>query len=360
MSFVGRAFLLQLDLGGGEYQTLAAQLTTSFSISNQQIEVTDKDGSRWRKLLEGGEREMELGGQGFINDSDSYELLREYAASGEIANYRVTFASGQTLDAALQVMSLDGDGSFDSAEQYSLALVSADSVAVDGGGPPPSPDPEFSKVSFLLPGTGPNGSNTFVDMSPVANVVNITRGAPVVNTSVSPFGDGLGSIYFDGSSGLYLEDNAALDLRGVSSWTLEAQVRSAGAGGYQTIMGKRQIGFGCQYEIGLDTGSTNLFFYKEEGLTTTATAISTTQFDHVAYTWSGTALLIHRNGVLTNTFTGVNVGAFEGGHFVIGQLFFHPSNLESFVGYLAEMRLTLEARYAAADFTPPTARFPTS
>lgn len=145
MSLVGRSFLLQLHLSGDDYQTLAGQMVTSFTISNQQIDVTDKDDSRWRKLMEGAPRELELSGQGLVNDDSAFDLLRGYAAAGTIARYRVTFSTGQTLDAKMQVVSLDADGEYDGAQSYSLSLASADEVAYAA----PDPDSE---------GNGGNGA----------------------------------------------------------------------------------------------------------------------------------------------------------------------------------------------------------
>ena len=69
---LGKNFLLKYEspTTPGTYLTLANMRTNSMSLNNESIDVTDKDGMPWRKLIEGGIRSMDLQADGVIGENE--------------------------------------------------------------------------------------------------------------------------------------------------------------------------------------------------------------------------------------------------------------------------------------------------
>lgn len=125
---------LLIKIGDGlspeTFTTIAGQRTTSFSINNDQIDVTDKDDSSWRKLLEGGVRSCSLSSSGLLQDEVAHTVLVTAAANGTIANYQLIFANGLTITGPFQVASVEVSGEYTGAQQYSITLESAGDIVL--------------------------------------------------------------------------------------------------------------------------------------------------------------------------------------------------------------------------------------
>lgn len=131
--FAGKDLLLYSGNGASpETFTLIAGLrSTGATVNNEQIDVTDKDDSRWRKLIEGGVRSMSLSAAGLFQDVTVHQTLLTRVSNGTINNYRITFAGGMSFTGAFQVASLELSGEYTDAQQYSITLESADDITVD-------------------------------------------------------------------------------------------------------------------------------------------------------------------------------------------------------------------------------------
>lgn len=128
--YAGKDLLLKLgDAASPEvFTTVAAQRSTSVSINNEQIDVTDKDDSRWRKLLEGGVRSMSLSASGLLSDATVQTTLTNIAVNGVIRNFQIVFADAQTFEGAFFLASIEATGEHTDAQQYSITLESAGDI----------------------------------------------------------------------------------------------------------------------------------------------------------------------------------------------------------------------------------------
>lgn len=131
--FAGKDLLLYLGDGGSSetFDVVGGQRTSSCSINNEQIDVTDKDDSRWKKLIEGGVRSMSLSCSGILNDSANHKDLLEIAVDGLIRNYRIVFADGQTFTGPFLLSSIEASGEYTDAQQYSISLESAGDIVYE-------------------------------------------------------------------------------------------------------------------------------------------------------------------------------------------------------------------------------------
>lgn len=215
-------------------------------------------------------------------------------------------------------------------------------------------DPYFYSVVLLLQCDGVNGSTTFTDVSPFPKTVTPIGGTSI-STSQSQFGGAsvsLGSPYG-------LNTSSSADFAFGGDFTAEFWV-------YMTTVTTDQFFLdtnGTAYGFGLELYSppTNtLQFYCN-----TTTILSTTAWTPVANTWYHCALVrsngtvsfyVNGTSIVSNVYTGViNLPSYG---MRIGQYGTTPL-LYGINGYMDEIRISKMARYTA-NFTPPTAAFPTS
>lgn len=75
----GREFLLKVEdsPGAGTYTTVAGLRTTSATYNNEAVDITNKDDSGFRTLLEGaGTNSVSISAEGVAKDDAALELIR--------------------------------------------------------------------------------------------------------------------------------------------------------------------------------------------------------------------------------------------------------------------------------------------
>jgi hypothetical protein len=214
-----------------------------------------------------------------------------------------------------------------------------------GGAPQVTPvDPFFYSVTSLLHGDGTNGAqnNTFLDSS--TNNFTITRNGNTTQGSFSPFSQTGWSNYFDGTGDeLSVASNAAFNLSS-GAWTVEAWIYPTTSAGYRTIISGRS----AIWEMGLNTGTYQLYFYNGSLYTTTAT-VTPNAWNHVALSSNGTDIKMYINGVLDRTVTA------SPGSTATAVYIGSANTVQYFTGYIADARIVKGTQVYPSAFTPPTA-----
>lgn len=126
----GRVMFLQVDTtGGGVYGNVGGSRAHTVTTSHEQVDITDKDDDRWRKLLEdAGVGSVSLQISGLLTDDSNFGILRDNAQGDVFANYRMLFGGGgaNTLTGKFQVASFEITGEYNGAQEFSATLESAD------------------------------------------------------------------------------------------------------------------------------------------------------------------------------------------------------------------------------------------
>jgi TP901-1 family phage major tail protein len=126
----GSAFLLKL--GGGQpvsYATVAGLKTTQLSINGDAVAITNKDSGGWRELLSGaGVRSVSVAASGIFTGSSAEQQLRVLALGGGLADYELSFESGERMQGRFLVSRLEYAGDFNGERNYTLALESSGEV----------------------------------------------------------------------------------------------------------------------------------------------------------------------------------------------------------------------------------------
>lgn len=112
-------------LSSGPYETIAGMKSTSCSINNEQVDVTEKGSIPWRQLLPVGIRSMELSASGVFTSDQSIADIMNDVMNGAIDTFQVSSGNGDTFVGPFLVASAERSGEYNGAEQYTLSLASA-------------------------------------------------------------------------------------------------------------------------------------------------------------------------------------------------------------------------------------------
>lgn len=217
----------------------------------------------------------------------------------------------------------------------------------------PGSDPFWNNVSLLLQMQGTNGSATFTDSSSNGLTATVVGNAQI---STAQFKWGASSGLFDGAGDRILFTLATAI--GTSDFCLEAWVYFVSRPAAATL-----------FAVGDQAGSTGLIFYStaagrtgiysagQINTTGTSQTIPTGAWCHVALTRANSDIRMFVDGVQDGN--GTHSGSLTADVY-LGQALDNGVFTSAFNGYIGAARITAgEARYTA-NFTPPTAAFPTS
>lgn len=127
----GSAFLLKISDGAvaPSFTTIAGLRTTQMTVNGEAVNVTTKDSGGWRDLLsEAGVRSVSVSAAGIFTGSAAEVQLRGHALTGTIANYELSFESGERLRGNFLVSRLDYAGDYNGERSYSINLESSGPV----------------------------------------------------------------------------------------------------------------------------------------------------------------------------------------------------------------------------------------
>jgi len=120
--------LLKIGSGGVTpvFSTIAGLKTTQLSVNGDLVAITNKDSGGWRELLSGaGVRSVSVSGSGIFTGSSAETQLRGLALAGNLADYELSFESGERMKGRFLVSRLEYAGDFNGERNYTLALESS-------------------------------------------------------------------------------------------------------------------------------------------------------------------------------------------------------------------------------------------
>jgi hypothetical protein len=214
-------------------------------------------------------------------------------------------------------------------------------------------DRYFSNVSLLLHMDGANGSTTFTDNS--SNSYAITKyGTAAVSTTQSQFGGSSG--YFDGSGARLGLSSTAIDF-GTGDFTAECWIYlNASPVTTGQIMGKHVYGSSASWLFQINSSRILSFLWNNGvNILSTGTALSLSQWQHIAVSRSGSTIRIFVDGTQVAS-SAISYTFASSTEFTVGSSANDNVNAR-LNAYIDDIRLTKTARYTA-NFTPPTSAHP--
>ncbi len=124
---LGKEFTFKLESSTpGTYDVVANARSHSMSLNNAPIDVTDKDGMPWRKLIAGGIKSIDGTFSGIFTDAATLATMLALAVSDNpIANFQMIDGLDNMFQGSFHISSLDRQGDHDKETTYSFKLASA-------------------------------------------------------------------------------------------------------------------------------------------------------------------------------------------------------------------------------------------
>lgn len=127
----GKDLLLKRGDGASpeSFTTIAGLRSTSISLNDETVDVTNKDSSNARTLLGGaGVNSVSVTGSGVFTDQPSEVALRTAFADGSLDNYQIIIPDLGSYTGAFQIVSLEYSGEFNGEVTYSVSLESGGAI----------------------------------------------------------------------------------------------------------------------------------------------------------------------------------------------------------------------------------------
>jgi Concanavalin A-like lectin/glucanases superfamily len=217
-------------------------------------------------------------------------------------------------------------------------------------------DSLFNYVSVLIVGNGTNGAtnNTFLDSS--SNAFSITRNGSPTQGTYTPFAlpNASWSNYFNGTSD-YLNLNGQSQFAfGTNNFTIEMWVYPLSLSNSPSIYDSRPNATnGAYFESYFNTNGTIGVYVNSATRSTTAAAVLTNTWTHIAFVRNGSTTTTYINGVSSASFTD-SFNYLSGGTArpIIGANAFGLANYIN--SYISNLRVVNGTAVYTANFTPPT------
>ena len=124
----GKDLLIKIDISG-TYTTIAGLRSSSISMNDEQVDITNKDSAGERVMLaQAGVRSVSVSGSGVFLDSASETSLKASFGKSTFDNYQILIPDFGTFTGAFQLASLEYAGEYNGEATYSITLESAGAI----------------------------------------------------------------------------------------------------------------------------------------------------------------------------------------------------------------------------------------
>lgn len=125
---------LLMKIGGGSpvtYTTIAGLRSTSITVNDEAVDVTNKDSAGNRTLLpDGGIYSVSISGSGVFTDVAVEATLRTAAGAATFSSYQFLVPSFATYTGSFMVTSLEYAGEYNGEVTYSCSFESSGAITV--------------------------------------------------------------------------------------------------------------------------------------------------------------------------------------------------------------------------------------
>ena len=112
------------------YTTVGGLRSTSISLNQETVDITNKDSANAREMLaDAGVESVSISGSGVFTDVASEETLRAAFAGADIPNFEVILPNFGTYQGKFQIASMEYSGEYNGEMTYSVTLESSGAVA---------------------------------------------------------------------------------------------------------------------------------------------------------------------------------------------------------------------------------------
>ena len=129
IGLAGRNFKLKM-LVSAQYKFAAGCRTLSFSVTNEEVDNTDKLSNGIKESVSFGIQNISISCEGVMKDGLAINEMKELSTSNQFKEFQIVSDSGETISGDFQVSSFERKGQHNDAEMYSFTLTSTGGVTV--------------------------------------------------------------------------------------------------------------------------------------------------------------------------------------------------------------------------------------
>jgi hypothetical protein len=275
----------------------------------------------------------------------SIKLFVDGVQSGSTYTSSATFSAGSAN--GMYISSIGGVGGYLVGNISSLRVVKGTAVYTSAFTPPTSPLTAISGTSLLL-------NFTNAGMYDAATKNNLTGlGDTKVSTTQSKFAPT--SVFFDGTGDSLQTPSSAILYPTISDdFTAEMWAYPATPQEFAILMGFNSSTVSAPWVLRISFSTLEIILGNSS---ITQGTVTVGQWNHIAFTKSGSTVRLFLNGVQQGSNATVSSITVGGMNFTIGDW---SNGGRPFNGYIQDVRITKGVARYTANFTPPTAAFPTN
>ena len=127
----GSALLMKIGNAASPevFTTIGGMRSTSISMNDEMVDITNKDSSRARTILaQGGVNSMTVSGSGVFTDSASEATLEGKFDSASLSNYQFLVPDFGTYTGAFMLTTLEYAGEYNGEVTYSFTFESSGAI----------------------------------------------------------------------------------------------------------------------------------------------------------------------------------------------------------------------------------------
>ena len=127
----GSAMLMKVGNGGSpeSFTTIGGLRSTSLTINNESVDVTNKDSSNNRTMLAAaGVQSISVSGSGVFTDAASETTIKTNVLADTIDNYQFLVPDFGTFTGGFQVTSVEYAGEYNGEVTYSMSFESSGAI----------------------------------------------------------------------------------------------------------------------------------------------------------------------------------------------------------------------------------------
>lgn len=125
----GGALLLKMDISGS-MTTIGGLRSTSITINDEAVDITNKDSGSSRTLLpSGGILSMSVSASGVFTDATSETTLRSKVHQSSFESYNIIIPDLGTYAGSFMIASLEYAGEYNGEVTYSITLESSGAIS---------------------------------------------------------------------------------------------------------------------------------------------------------------------------------------------------------------------------------------
>ena len=125
---LGKALLLKVDISG-TMTTIGGMRSTSMTLNDEAVDITNKDSGSQRELLPaGGILSMSITASGVFTDSTAEQTLRSAYGTSTFKSYNVIVPDLGTYAGTFMIASLEYSGEYNGEATYTVTLESSGAV----------------------------------------------------------------------------------------------------------------------------------------------------------------------------------------------------------------------------------------